>query len=254
MIIQRLLISLLILLVQIRPGFSQDTISKKTSGFAQVGFSASGGNLILYTTSFRGEIKQESPIIEWSTNASFLYGINLTGGEKKTQNRESYLSAAFYRRWGNWKIVLFSENENSFLRKTIYRGNIGFGGAYKILSKSGFEIDISQAVMPEFYFSDNRVNDRITFRSSTRLNFTWSKGPFKLSSATLIQPAIYTSPEVSSKNNFNLRSNTLLEVKTYKGISLGISNETIVQTYSSYLYPNLKPYDYRFEFIVKYSR
>ena len=81
--ITRGLLGLLILLVQIRPGFSQDTISKKTSGFAQVGFSASGGNLILYTTSFRGEIKQESPIIEWSTNASFLYGINLTGGEKK---------------------------------------------------------------------------------------------------------------------------------------------------------------------------
>lgn len=105
--------------------------------------------------------------------------------------------------------------------------------------------------MSEFYFSDNSVNDRITFRSSTRLNFTWSKGPFKLSSATLIQPAIYTSPEVNNKNNFNLRSNTLIEVKAYKGISLGISNETIVQTYSSYLYPNIKPYDYRFEFIVE---
>jgi len=254
MIYLRLLISLLILFGQILPAFSQDTIRKKTTGSAQVGFSASGGNLVLYTTNFKGEIKQESSIVEWSINSSFTYGVNLTGGDRKTQNRESYLSAAFYKRWGNWKIVLFNENENSFLRKTIYRGNIGFGGAYKIVFKNGFEADLSQAILPEFYFSENNVDNKIALRSSSRLKFVWSKGPCTLTSVTLIQPAIYTNPEVKSKDNFNLRSNSLFEVKVYKGISLGISNETIVQTYSSYLYPNIKPYDYRFEFVVKYSR
>jgi len=249
----RLLICLLVLLVHVHL-FAQDSIPRKITGSAQVGFSASGGNLILYSTSFKGEIKQESPAVEWSINTSFVYGINLTGGNKKTQNRESYLSMAFYKRWGPWKIVLFNENENSFLRKTIYRGNIGFGGAYKISLKGGFEIDLSQAVLPEFYFSENRSDDKVTLRSSSRVKFVWSKGPCTLTSVTLIQPAIYTNPEVKSSDNFNMRSNTLFEVKVYKGISMGIGNETIVQTYPSYLYQSIRPYDYRFDFVIKYSK
>ena len=179
-------------------------------------------------------------------------------GKFELRRREFYSILNYEKQNGILKFYIFNEVENSYLRKIKLRGSIGTGLSINIINTEKQKIDISQFILPEVFWSDfNNQKDNLAIRFSTRIRYNLIGEKFKFINQILIQPAAYTrlsdGKEVSLKNNTNIRFNQSYDYFISKNLSIGISNDIIIQTYTSYINTEVKPYDSSLNLYLKAS-
>lgn len=238
--------------------FSQ-TDSSKLKLNLSIGGNYTGGNFNLYTLFVKSSISKSWNKNEVSFSPNFQYSqISNDRINFKLREREVYYNLSYTKRWDNFRVLIYNEAENSFLRKIDFRGSLGIGAGVKIFKSDNLELDISEMILPEFLISNfGNDFDNFALRLSTRLKFVYSQNNFKLSSITLFQPSLYTIKNgdeiVYFKDNLNLRSLNSLEYSPLKWFSIGLNNEIIFQTYSNSIDSNVSPIDYNFSIFFRFK-
>lgn len=190
---------------------------------------------------------------------SFDYGrISNQQGVFELRRKELLSILNYERTEGRLKFYIYSELENSFLRKIKLRGSFGTGISYKLNKSESTNFDISQFILPELYLSSfSNQRDNWAIRSSTRIRFSKTFEKNKYSSQILFQPAIYTQmidgTKVKMKNNTIIRINSSYEYILSKNLSIGFSTDVVVQTYSSFINPMVKPFDTNMNLYIRGS-
>jgi putative salt-induced outer membrane protein YdiY len=228
----------------------------KLDGNVSIGADFVKGNYVSFDVYANAEFKQDSVMYSWDLVPSFRYSQQSQYGSSQLNlyEREAYNTGTISRKFGKWKIMGFTEEENSFMRNIDFRGTLGLGVGYELLHKKGAKITLSEAVLPEIYLSSiSSSNHNFSLRSSTRLKMTYESKLIKFSSITLFQPAMLTSPSVAFKDNINMRSTSSLAFNISSRFAIGISYIMIYQSYSSYVNPAVVPLEHNTSFFVKYS-
>ena len=111
----------------------KDTI--KVNGDLLLGLNASGGNIPSYSGNLKSNFILKNSIWELALSPSYLIAYTPVNGEATLTKREFYttISGSRFLTKG-WKIVQFSEIENSLAQKMDLRWNVGVGPSYKIES------------------------------------------------------------------------------------------------------------------------
>jgi hypothetical protein len=224
-----------------------------------IGGNYTGGNFNHYTLFIKSSISKNWARNEVSFSPNFQYSqISNDRDRFKLREREVYYALSYTKRWNNFRLLIYNESENSFLRKVDFRGSMGVGVGMKIFKSQNLELDVSEMVLPEFLLSNfGNKFDNFALRLSTRLKFLFSKNNFRLSSVSLLQPSLYTIKNgtdiISYKDNFNLRSLNSLEYSPLKWFSIGINNEIIFQTYSNSINPDVSPIDFNFSVFFRFK-
>lgn len=224
-------------------------------GFIALGGQLTQGNYKSYTEYFQSNLSVSSDKNEWSIAPSFRYTKNEANNISQIKEKELYSNESYTRKFNRWRFLVFSEYEQSYLRKIQFRGNFGTGMGYKIYKNNKNEIDISSVVLPEYYESMlNEINNYSSIRSSTRLHFEYSFSNITISSVFIYQAPIITrgNVEISPSNNTNMRSTTNFDVQIKKQISLGFMVDYIYQSYAAFV-SKLSPDDLTFTFYLKYK-
>jgi len=169
---------------------------------------------------------------------------------------EKYALFSYSHRVNNIKIIGVSENEISYVRQIDLRATIGSGFGYKFINTKKTELEISEVLLFEDIKYYNKEYNISTLRYSTRIKFTYTNYPFNFSTIWLVQPPIWQTQPISPinngyKDNFNMRSNTTIDINLSKKIVIGISDEFIMQTYVKQF--GKKPADNSVNFYIKYS-
>jgi hypothetical protein len=246
----------LLLLVLLFPSlhlFSQDTLSGSLSAGGQV----LAGNFRMYTLNFATDIRGHRLRHDWDVSPMFRYTKN-TG---VLREREAYSTEAyFYRFAANVKFLVFSEQEHSWLRKTLFRANLGAGFSYKFVKTKVLLIEGSEAILPDFYLSlTNDRRDYFAVRPSTRLKIRVEYYPLRFETVNMVQPEIVGWAMsghydiIDPRQNVNFRSITTLDVAIKKGFSIGTRLDFIYQTYPHLVDATIRPYDLTFIFYVRYQ-
>lgn len=236
-------IVILTLLLLSHIGYSQVT------GNLSIGGEMIRGNANNLMADIRSEIKSDSLKVNFNVSPSFRYAYLIN--ERRTLNRETYMSSSLERKWHRLKLIAFNENENSYNRKIRYRGSLGIGAAYQLINNQNFKIDVSEIILPEAIFLEDV--SRTSIRLSTRIKVAYQKSNVKFTSITLLQPSVYSLPEISLKNNFNARTTNFFEVAFAKNFSFGAGFDAVMQTYPSYIDNEVKPLDTRTYCLIKYN-
>jgi hypothetical protein len=247
---KKLLLFLLILPAYV---FAQDTISGSVAAGGQV----LSGNFNSYTVNANTDWRGRHLKSDWDIAPSFRYTNNSgTLKEREVYATESY----FYRFTPHFKVLVFSEQEHSWLRKTLFRGNLGVGISYRFIHTKVLSIEGSEAILPDFYFSiTNRKRDNFAIRPSTRLKIRVEYYPLRFETINMVQPEAlgwgltghYNI--IDQKSNINFRSTTTLDVAIKKGFSIGARLDFIYQTYPHLVDAKIQPYDLTFVFYLKYQ-
>ena len=219
--------------------------AQKTKNTLTLGGTGNAGNLELYTVTSQFSIVQDSTKITWAINGRFDYGelYDETDGWN-TKQRESLLSGTVARDWGKWKVIGFMEFENSVLKKILIRGSSGIGVGHDIINNSKVKLMISEAIMPDYYFSDRFIDKNLlTVRASTRVKLTFGKAA-KFSSITFIQPSIWNDKGIGFSDNITIRSTNSVDFPINKKVALGFQFTVVGSTLSTYFDDRVKPYDY----------
>jgi len=223
-----------------------------------VGGNFTSGNLLSYGLNLRSNINSNvDKVNQISFTPSFDYGNMANAQGQFKMNRRELLSIVNYERSKNkLKFYVYSEIENSYLRKIRIRGSLGTGFSIKIIKNEKTNFDISQLILPEIFessFSNKR--DNWCVRLSTRLRYSRTVNKFKYSGQILLQPAIYTKltdgKTLPTKENTTIRVNNSYEFILSKNLSMGFMGELIVQTYTSFINPSVKPYDTNMNLFIK---
>ncbi len=223
------------------------------SGSVSLGSALNLGNLNSINAFVQSSLNGDSGKFNWSVAPSFLITMIKRGDRFEMFERESYLTASFSGRYGKWKLIGFSDAENSYLRKTLVRFSGGVGGGYDLLDKSGWKISFSEVFMPEIYLSDDRSKDRpFSLRMSSRLKIKYN-GRVNFESISFFQPSIWTTGNVRFVDNINFRSTNNLDFPIYKKLSLGIQAMIQVFTLPTYLDRTVGMYDSRISLLFKAS-
>lgn len=224
-----------------------------------LGGNYTAGNFNFYSLNIKPEIIAENKRNQLSVNSSFQYSqVQNTNQVYKIREREFYNSINYTRRFNEWRLIFFNESEQSFLRKIDLRGSLGLGLGHKLVKNSNLEIDLSQLFLPEYLLSNfgDEFNN-FALRSSTRLKFVYKKNSIKFSSIGFFQPSLYTVKNngkiIDFKDNINGRLNTSLEYLLKKGVSVGVNDQVVYQTYSSSINSSIKPLDHTLTFFLKLS-
>lgn len=225
-----------------------------------LGGNMTSGNLSSYTLTFKSTLSSdEKKPYQFNFSPSMDYGeISNQQGKFELRRREFYSILNYEKQNGILKFYIFNEVENSYLRKIKLRGSIGTGLSITIIKTEKQKIDISQFILPEVFWSDfDNKKDNLAIRFSTRIRYNLIGEKFKFINQILIQPAAYTrlsdGKEVSLKNNTNIRFNQSYDYFISKNLSIGISNDIIIQTYTSYINTQVKPYDSSLNLYLKAS-
>jgi hypothetical protein len=225
-----------------------------------LGGNMTSGNLSSYTLTFKTNLSSsEGRSYQFNFSPSIDYGqITNKQGKFELRKREFYSILNYEKQRGVLKFYISNEVENSYLRKIELRGSIGFGLSISIIKTNKQKLDISQFILPEIFRSSfNNQKDNLAFRLSTRIRYNLVGEKFKFTNQILIQPAVYTilndGRKVSFKNNTNIRFNQSYDYSISKNISIGISNDIIIQTYTSFINPQVKPFDSNLNLYFKAS-
>ena len=150
----------------------------------------------------------------------------------------------------NRKIIVFSEDEYSFLKDIKYRSTIGIGYGYKFINKKEIIFDVSEALMSEIIKYKGKDEFK-TLRLSTRIKFILDKYPFNLSTITMIQPPISNSTYIEWKNNLIVRSSTSIGFYVTKKVQVGLVDDYIMNTYTAFRDNSKRQFDNSTNFFVK---
>lgn len=233
--------------------FAQDTISGSVSAGGQV----LSGNFRMYTLNASMDLHGRRLRHDWAISPLFRY-TNNTG---VLREREAYCTEAYFLRFTpHVKFMVFSEQEHSWLRKVLFRANLGIGGSFKFIHTKVFTVEASEAILPDFYLSITNVRrDYFAIRPSTRLKIRIESYPVRFETINMVQPEI-AGWELSGhydiidqKFNTNFRSITTLDIAIKKGFSVGTRLDFIYQSYPHLVDPNIKPYDLTFIFYLRYQ-
>ncbi len=192
------------------------------------------GNYTSYSCNFAADIKHDTGRVHYYVSPSFRYTekSSLYKTSLVTYERETYVNSglSYYNDTCN-KVFLFSEFENSVLRKINERVSLGVGyGRYAIVGK--FKVSLSEVALPEYYMPNTKENYAHTsIRSSTRLKVEANFGSFCISTTTLFQPSVASFPYVQWSDNICARSVNLITYGVTDRLVLGY-NYTV--TYDSY--------------------
>jgi hypothetical protein len=235
-------------------------ISKSQNYNFSLGGNVTSGNLSSYTLTVKTNLSSsEGKSYQFNFSPSVDYGkITNQQGKFELRKREFYSILNYEKQNGIFKFYIFSETENSYLRKIKLRGSIGTGISISIIKTDAQKLDISQFILPEIFWSSfNNQKDNLAFRLSTRIRYNLIGEKFKFINQILIQPAVYTilndGREISLKNNTNIRFNQSYDYSISKNLSIGISNDIIIQTYTSFINPKIKPFDSNLNLYFKAS-
>jgi len=194
---------------------------------------------------------------QFSFSPMFDYGkMSNQQGKFELRKKEFFSTLNYERPHKILKFYIYNELENSYLRKISIRGSFGCGISMKIYSTPKVNFDISQFILPEIFQSSfNNTRDNYAFRLSTRVRYNLVTERIKYSIQILFQPSVYTrlidGTEISYKNNTNIRLNQSYEYVLSKNFSIGLSNDITIQTYTSFINPQIKPYDTNLNLFVK---
>lgn len=245
-----LLLFLLILPVCV---FAQDTISGSVTAGGQV----LSGNMNRYTFNTNTDWTGRHLKNDWDIAPSYRFTY-VTGilKEQEFYSTESY----FYRFTTRFKVLVFSEQEHSLLRKTAFRANLGIGLSYRFIRTKVILIEASEAILPDFYLSStNNKFDNFAIRPSTRLKIRIEYYPLRLETINMVQPEALGWELaghyriIDQKSNINFRNSTTLDVAVKKGFSIGSRLDFIYQTYPHLVDSRVQPYDLNFVFYLKYQ-
>ena len=169
------------------------------------------------------------------------------------KENEKYNVISYSHYWKKLKLLCFSEQEKSYLRKVDNRYSIGVGIGYKFIESKTTKFEISEVILPEQVNYINSAYNITSLRYSTRIKFIYTENRFKFSTINLIQPSLWNSKDVDYTNNFNIRSSTTFDFAIIKELSIGLSNDFIIQTYVSKIFPAKRSYDNSITFYLKVS-
>ena len=164
------------------------------------------------------------------------------------KENEKYSNISYTYNQNFYKLICFNEIEQSYLRKTNLRINLGIGLGVKLIQNNNLHLEISEVLLPEHV--DYYTNNIFSLRYSTRLKFIYKKNLFDFSEILLFQPNIFNSENVQYTDNLNIRNSLNLDFVVFKNISIGISDEYIYQSYIHFLY-NKQKFDNLTTFYVK---
>lgn len=213
--------------------------SAQLTGNLALGGEFHSGNYKSYSCNVMADIKHDTGKIHYYISPSFkytektpLYKTNLV-----TYERETYVNSglSYYNDPCN-KVFLFSEFENSVLRKIDERVSLGIGyGRYATLGR--FKVSLSEVVLPEYYVPhDNGNYIHTSIRSSTRLkieaNFDW----LHISTTTLFQPAVATFPYVQWSDNICARSVNIVTADITDHLQVGFNYTVTYDTYAHLIF------------------
>lgn len=232
------------------------TDSLKTTWNLQLGGNLSGGNFQQYTLNSRLQFTLNKGPHEWSLQPGGQYSLIQGATGLALRERELLVNTQYTHRLGRFRWILYTEGEHSYLRKVDLRGSSGLGLGYKPINSKRLELDGSLLLMPELLLSSlGPAFNNFAIRASTRIKLQYNRGGLRVSQTTLIQPAVYSIKEgdklIQPRDNFNLRSITLLDLTVTKWFLIGVSGEVIVQTYTSSINPLVKPLDYTVSLHIK---
>jgi hypothetical protein len=220
-----------------------------------LGVNLSGGNKPLYG----GNIKANLSVIHnaWETNISPSFTLNYitdTNGDLLVQRRELYNSLSVSHILSNkWKLIGFSEFDNSFLQKIDMRFNAGVGTGFRYKTDKG-EIHISEVFLAERLNSKvEQINDYFVVRASTRVKLVCKTKFCTITSVHLIQPAIYTDQDISKSKHMIYRTNSKIDFNVSNKVTTGFTYDTIYQGYTSYMLGSVKPFDWNSSFFISYK-
>lgn len=239
--------------------FLVNSLYSQTCSF-MIGGNFTSGNLLSYGLNLRANLNSNPE----KTNQivfipSFDYGmISNQSGDFELRRRETLSVLNYERSNKRFKFYVYNEIENSFLRKIQLRSSFGTGISYKLISNEKTNFDISQFVLPEIFLSSfSNKKDNWAIRISTRIRLSKKIGRYKYSSQILLQPSVYTQLSdgrtVTLKDNTNIRWNTSYEYVFSKNLSVGFTGDLTIQTYTSFINPQVKPYDTNFNLFIKGS-
>ena len=199
------------------------------------------------------------------------YPYPITPTSTPSRQNEFYSNSHFTWRIDKiWKLMAFSELEHSQLRKIEERVNLGAGVSERLISNSGTKLDLSEALLPDFWRSMMIKNampqrDNISLRISMRIKWIQKIGDLTLSSIQMIQPAIYSwwfrEFEPRWQDNLIFRSTNSIEAPINSHLSMGLEGDLIYQSYLNAIAKDpgviqsgiyLTPQDTYFSFILKY--
>ena len=230
--------------------------NSQITGSFQGGGNASFGNCSLISFNVGADLKKECSRYAWTFSPSYRwsmrspYGSNVLG----LYEDETYVEASWSKPIGRgWKLIVFTEDERSFLRKIVLRSSLGVGVGQHVFNKGGFTITLSEVILPAYYWSEAKFTNNMEIRSSTRLKVAYESDKVTVSSVSLYQPAIFSERLVSYEDNLNIRSANSVTFKTSLKFSIGISHLLIYQSYPHYINPSVKLAENNFSLVMKYS-
>jgi len=231
----------------------KDTI--KVNGDFLLGLNASGGNIPSYSGNLKSNIILTHNAWELALSPSYTIAYTPVNGVATLTKREFYTTftgSHFLSK--KWKVLEFSELENSFAQKIDLRYNAGVGPSYKILDNDKFQLNLSEVVLYEKLTTSRvGVNDYNIVRASTRAKFIYKMKSCTFSTIQLLQPAIYTDQHISTYEHFIYRTNSRLDYALSKKVSVGITYDTALQRYAAFSTGTIKPFDWTTTFSISYK-
>jgi hypothetical protein len=168
------------------------------------------------------------------------------------KEKEFYNVISYSYSLKNLRFISFSEQEKSFLRKINLRYDVGVGFGYKFFNSKKIFLEISEAILPEINSYIIKEYDVTSLRASTRIKFVYDNDFIRFSDIILYQPSIWCTNNVPNASNLNIRNSTTFDVSIYKNLSIGLSNEYVLQKYVHYIFPTKRVFDNSLTFYIKY--
>jgi hypothetical protein len=240
----------IILLAVSLPGFSQ--IKKSIS----VGGDGTRGNFSAIGITTKAELKRDTGSYQWNLNTTYRWSKQSAYGKSEMTQYENevYLTGNISKQIGKFKVIGFTEDERSYMRKIDLRSSAGLGLGVSIIKNKKFDIVFSEVILPEYFWSSIKVsNNNFTVRASSRLRANYESGLIKISSVTLFQPAIYSSREISFLDNLNMRSTNTIALKIKKNLEVGLVYTYSYQGYPHYITNAVNPSQETASVLLKYT-
>lgn len=228
--------------------------NSQTIGSISLGGNAVNGNYRAFGFNTKLDLKKTVGKYELASAATYRWSKQSKYGTTDLiqYEDESYLNANISMKLNRVRFIGFTENERSYMRSIDLRSSIGCGIGYSILTDSVFDILISEIILPEYYWSreDDSYNNS-TLRASTRLKFEMDRGPIKVLSVTLFQPAVFSTRKVTFSENLNVRWSNSVDFKVTKRILVGVLHSLSYEGYPYYINKAVQPLQQTASIVLK---
>ena len=227
----------------------------QVKGFLSFGGDLNSGNFNSVGVTIKGELKIDTNQKQLTVSPSYRWSEQSSGtDEMQKYEDELYLTSNLTKSIKNWKVLGFAEAERSYLRKIDLRSSVGVGAGYEIFNCKGWSVNLSEVLLPEYYWSDvNSQWNNFTVRASTRFKVEYESVILKITSVSLFQPSIFSSRETSFLYNLNARNNTAVSIKIANKYEVGLSYVMTYQGYPAYINSAIRPAQQNSSVFLKYS-